>query len=851
MFMGFTELREILMKWPIDISGQAESADGNLRRIMKILRNPDAMVKYKKDFQVLIRNVLGTQKARDGIASLTVYASNGWPTADEWAEVGVATSAISNRYRLEVEPWSPEWLCDNTKDILHDIYRADNCRHLNPVSGDPAMRRATGFETYSSHGQRNAVRSLLFAPLGSTLLVNLPTGSGKSLVGYMPSLLNAGEGNMTLFIVPTVALAIDQARQFQEIFQQSGRTLPPIPLCWHGGLSKDERSTIKDNIRSGQQLILFCSPESVCTSLKPALYIAAANRYLRYCIIDEAHIISQWGDAFRPAFQAVAGVRLGLFRECGDRPFTTVLMTATLTDDTLRSLEPLFNSPRGFQIVSAVHLRPEPRYWIAKAQNRDEKTRFVLEVLHYVPRPLILYVTERDDAEKWFATIRQNGFCRVACFHGNTPAADRERIISQWRNEELDIVVATSAFGLGIDKSDVRTVIHACVPETLDRFYQEVGRGGRDGKPSLSLLIYTEYDFGIAKGMNKPKIISDELGKNRWSMLMNNKKNIIDDLISLNIETVPAHLKQQSDENKNWNLRTILLLARAQVLQLDDVRPESTNHIELNQSLTENDTFFNQVIIRILNPSHQNNSVWEGPIANARNQSIESSSNNFRLLKQVLTGVTSMEEALFELYRIDRLHIIPTKNCGGCPSCRQNSTQQDFIEPISLPIRKLREIDLSAWNSCFPQAKLNPLYISYVQEKLLWPQHFAVLTKFLINQFGVREFLFLNKRILKEYHAIMANKFLAQGIYPLTGLIGEVEFADVGMPLPCLSLLYPWNNKALPDHLLINMVERPLHIIMFPECVEDRFTMGRRYVDVATNHIRFDDLLSRVKQWEY
>ena len=191
MFFSFIELRELLKNWPTSVPAHAECSDGILRRILDILQNPDGLIKQKKDFQALIRQTLGTHKARDGVASLIVTSTNGWPSADEWKTFGLCATPVGDDFRLGIEPWEPEWLPDHSMDILRDIYRGDNCRHLNPVPGDPAMRSATGFETYSSHGQRNAIRSLLFAPLGSTLVVNLPTGSGKSLVGYMPSLLDA------------------------------------------------------------------------------------------------------------------------------------------------------------------------------------------------------------------------------------------------------------------------------------------------------------------------------------------------------------------------------------------------------------------------------------------------------------------------------------------------------------------------------------------------------------------------------------------------------------------------------------------------------------------------------------
>ncbi|PBY07334.1 helicase-related protein, partial [Pseudomonas aeruginosa] len=141
------------------------------------------------------------------------------------------------------------------------------------------------------------------------------------------------------------------------------------------------------------------------------------------------------------------------------------------------------------QMVSAVHLRPEPQDWFYKASSPQEKQKRVLESLRYAPRPFILYVTKREDVAQWNTTLRcSGGLHRIATFDGGTPDRERKRIIEEWAANRLDGIVATSAFGVGLDKSDVRTVIHATIPETLDRYYQEVGRGGRDGKSSVSLL---------------------------------------------------------------------------------------------------------------------------------------------------------------------------------------------------------------------------------------------------------------------------------------------------------------------------------------------------------------------------
>ena len=173
-------------------------------------------------------------------------------------------------------------------------------------------------------------------------------------------------------------------------------------------------------------------------------------------------------------------------------------------------------------MVSSVHIRPEPQYWISREDDDRLKEDKVLEVIRHAPRPVILYVTKRADARTWCKRLKAEGYKRVDMFHGETPDVDRDRIIGAWSRNEIDLIVATSAFGVGIDKSDVRTVVHAAVPETVDRFYQEVGRGGRDGAASGSLLIYSAKDLGVAERIGTPSLISEELAFERWDAMVRN-----------------------------------------------------------------------------------------------------------------------------------------------------------------------------------------------------------------------------------------------------------------------------------------------------------------------------------------
>ena len=157
-----------------------------------------------------------------------------------------------------------------------------------------------------------------------------------------------------------------------------------------------------------------------------------------------------------------------------------------------------------------------------------------------------------------------------------TADIDRRRIISLWADNHLDVIVATSAFGVGIDKRDVRSVIHATVPETVDRFYQEVGRGGRDGCSSASLLVYSDVDRELADRLAAPSLISDELAFERWSAMreLAVPLNEMGTLLELDLDAVPERLHQQSDYNAAWNMRTLIMMARAKMLDLGSRPPE-------------------------------------------------------------------------------------------------------------------------------------------------------------------------------------------------------------------------------------------------------------------------------------
>ncbi|MHC5725300.1 MAG: protein DpdF, partial [Nostoc sp.] len=479
---SFSELREILKigDIPEDISHVLEPCH---RRLLDALRNSPG----SGDIVSLVRHVLRHEDAKQGGSSATtllVPCKPPFPNRSIWDSASITVlREDKEHYLISARPWQPEWL--NLADQYPPdapLFNEKPRRNYEPVSGDPFLQLMK-LDKYSNIGQREAIRAVLTAPDSSTLIINLPTGAGKSLCAQLPALLNSRNNNgVSVVVVPTTALAIDQERALKSKSSVHHATAYYSDDTVEG---KERREGIRDRIRAGTQRIIFTSPESLMDSLAPALYEAAKRGILRYFIIDEAHMVEQWGDDFRPAFQEIPGLRRDLLRL---NSFTTLLLTATLTESCLDTLETLFG--QDLQVISAVQLRPEPAYWFKRCETEELRKQRLLEAVYHLPRPLIIYGTKVKDVEDWKRELTRAGFKRCDLMTGKSTTQQREQLIEKWREGKIDIVVATSAFGLGIDQSDVRAVIHLCIPETIDRFYQEVGRGGRDGKACMSLTLY-------------------------------------------------------------------------------------------------------------------------------------------------------------------------------------------------------------------------------------------------------------------------------------------------------------------------------------------------------------------------
>ncbi len=634
----------------------------------------------KGDLMAAMRHLLRWEYERGGRPNRLVPSSRPWPSIEEWLDGGFRDvfDYDESQRQVHAAPWHPDWL-DQVGEMTIEgpLVREDVRRHISCTETDPFLGQV-GFSSYRSLGQREAVRSVLTSPAGSTLTVLLPTGGGKSLCAHLPALLDEGAvASLVLTIVPTVALALDQQERLKSII--------PHPTAYVGGSTQEERQinrAIRRRIREGRQRILFTSPESVLQSLASSLYYAAERGLLKLFVIDEAHMVEHWGDEFRSAFQEITAIRTDLLRRASDKPFRTLLLTATLTESALDSLQTLFGEPGPFALVSAVQLRPEPAFWTSYCPSDEVKSSRLLESLRYLPRPLILYTTLVSDAKRWYGLLRACGYLRTGLMTGETGRSERLDLLALWRTDELDVMVATSAFGLGVDKNDVRVVIHACVPENLDRYYQEVGRGGRDGLASASLVLYTAADLKWAK--NARKLISLELGQERWKAMVLNWEPLGDGRYRVPVDVAPAYNPNvQSDYNVDWNLRTLTLMARARVIALDSEAPPTVNaDPEMSESQIATDyadslrAYRNHRIVRPLIDDHQSEEVWSTRVGPLRDGTYAAAGRSFQLMRAMLHGKRDVAEEIAELYRIPasgtRRGVNVAESCGGCRACREN-----------------------------------------------------------------------------------------------------------------------------------------------------------------------------------
>lgn len=629
------------------------------------------------DLAVLVRQVLIYEYARRAYeVSPTLRIAHPKLTQfDGWDKVGIAAVRSADCTLITARLWQPNWLSKGDGQGVETLASSESIRRVfnsEGTEGDPFLQ-SVGRSSYRSPGQRAAVRAALSTPAGATLVVALPTGEGKSMIFQLAQKVGFVGGTpdtrgVTLVIVPTVALGVNHE---QEAVKVCGLARP---LAFQGG-NDAENSIIADRIADGSQGICFVSPEAACHRLRNPLRRAAEAGLLRALVIDEAHLVDQWGTGFRSEFQELSGLRRELISAAPpEHRLRTLLLSATLTDSSLETLRMLFGADGEFGSMSAVQLRPEPDYWIARSTDEATRVERVLEALHHAPRPAVLYVTEVGEAEAWYRRLVKEGFRRVRKLHGKTRRAERERIVSEWRDGALDIVVGTSAFGLGIDYAHARTIVHACVPETLDRFYQEVGRGGRDGMVSLSVVIPSVKDFSIAEAINAKQVISVDRGLHRWSTMFTRKVSLGNGRFAVQVDGSPGADERDIDmfgeTNTDWNLRTLALMARAGLINL------------LGTPYPPVEKEGDWMEVAILDDHHLEQRLWDEKVGMVRSGDWIASKRNLDLMREFLKDQRCPAEIFEELYGAHRL----ARVCSSCERCRLDAGKCYLGKTVGEPI---------------------------------------------------------------------------------------------------------------------------------------------------------------------
>jgi ATP-dependent DNA helicase RecQ len=342
--------------------------------------------------------------------------------------------------------------------------------HVHGANNDPrvldALRRVWGYEAL-----RPLQAEAIAAGLGRRdALVVMPTGGGKSLCYQVPPLV----ANRTDVVVsPLIALMKDQV----DALRQLG--YPAAAL--HSNLTAAERQGIERDIRAGKCRLIYVAPERLVT---PWFLQVVQRLGIHSFAVDEAHCISQWGHDFRPEYRQLAVLR---------ERFPAATIHAYTATATPRVREDIVGQLRlrDPMVLVGTFDRPNLTYRILPQVDRD---RQVLEVLRRHPQEAaIVYCLSRRETESLAASLRSSGV-KAEHYHAGMDAARRRAVQDRFAAETTDVVVATIAFGMGIDRSNVRAVIHACLPKTIEHYQQETGRAGRDGLPAECVLFYSQAD---------------------------------------------------------------------------------------------------------------------------------------------------------------------------------------------------------------------------------------------------------------------------------------------------------------------------------------------------------------------
>ena len=333
------------------------------------------------------------------------------------------------------------------------------------------LRKYWGYESFRGV-QEQIIRSVAE---GHDTLGLMPTGGGKSLCFQVPAL---ARGGLCIVVTPLISLMKDQARQLRL------RGIKAEVVC--SGMSHDDIIRVLDNCILGDYRFLYVSPERLTTELFRAKLVRMPR--ISLIAVDEAHCVSQWGYDFRPAYLQIAQIR-----QLIPRDIPLLALTATATPEVVADIQDklLFRQP------NVISMSFERRNLIYVVRQTACKIDEIVHILNGVPQgSAIVYIRNRQLTRDVAAALTQRGIHAVS-YHAGLSHAERDTRQNDWSSGRVRVMVATNAFGMGIDKPDVRVVIHYAAPDSLEAYFQEAGRAGRDGLASYAVLLYDQNDLSV------------------------------------------------------------------------------------------------------------------------------------------------------------------------------------------------------------------------------------------------------------------------------------------------------------------------------------------------------------------
>ena len=353
-----------------------------------------------------------------------------------------------------------------------------------------ALKRYFGFDTFK--GDQEAIIENLLA--GNDTFVLMPTGGGKSLCYQLPSLLMDG---VAIVISPLIALMKNQVDFITHLNEHEG-----VAHYLNSSLNKAAIDQVKADIKSGLTKLLYVAPESL-TKEDNVEFLKSVK--VSFYAVDEAHCISEWGHDFRPEYRRIRPI----INEIGVAP--VIALTATATDKVRTDIKKNLGILDAAEFKSSFN-RPN-LYYEVRPKTKDIDKDIVRFIKQHPGKSGIIYCLSRKKVEDLADVLRANDI-KAACYHAGLESALRSQTQDDFLMEKIDVIVATIAFGMGIDKPDVRFVIHYDIPKSLEGYYQETGRAGRDGGEGLCIAFYSYKDLQkLDKFMEGKPVAEQDIGR--------------------------------------------------------------------------------------------------------------------------------------------------------------------------------------------------------------------------------------------------------------------------------------------------------------------------------------------------